>query len=218
MATVDKRSMDEKRRKGTAKAQKAPALSKDGSDAKAKRGKPAKGKAKSKVDHSQPSATQFRFGYLVHDVSRMRRTVMDQTVAPLGLTRSQWSILSTLSRSSNEGMMQADIARLMDVGKVTIGGLVGRLEATGLVERRSDAKDKRAKKVYITEMGYNTIHAMIDVAQVMNDEILVGISDEDRRITEDTLMKVKENLKRMISKNRRGRQGKADESFEDDDD
>lgn len=216
MATkVKTTSMDAKRGRAAPKAKTAPPSPAPGAEAKAK-AKPARAaggkratKAKAKDTSPLPSATQFRFGYLVHDVSRMRRTVMDQTVAPLGLTRSQWSILSTLSRSSNEGMMQADIARLMDVGKVTIGGLVGRLEAAGLVERRSDAKDKRAKKVYITALGYDTIRAMIDVAQVMNDEILIGISEEDRRITEDTLMKVKDNLKRMISRNRRDRQGKA---------
>lgn len=220
MATkVGKTSMDAKRGRAPAKPKpKKPAGSQaTGAETKKTRGTAAKRGAKTQASQALPSAIQFRFGYLVHDVSRMRRTVMDQTVAPLGLTRSQWSILSTLSRSSNEGMMQADIARLMDVGKVTIGGLVGRLEATGLVERRSDAKDKRAKKVYVTALGYETIRAMIDVAQVMNDEILVGISDEDRRTTEDTLMKVKENLKRMISRNRRGRQAKAEDVAEDGD-
>ncbi len=101
----------------------------------------------------RPTAAQFRFGYLVHDVSRTRRTLMDHYMKPLGITRSQWSILSTLSRGGNDGMMQVDLARLLDVGKVSIGGLIDRLEATGHVERRSDAKDRRAKRIFITEQG-----------------------------------------------------------------
>lgn len=40
---------------------------------------------------SRPSAQspQFRIGFLVHDVSRMRRTLFDQEMKPLGITRSQ---------------------------------------------------------------------------------------------------------------------------------
>lgn len=154
-----------------------------------------------------PSATQHRFGYVVHDVSRMRRIVMDHAVNPLGLTRSQWSILATLSRSSKHGMMQAEIARQMDVGKVTIGGLVRRLEVAGLVERRSDDSDKRLKRVYITDKGYEVIRRMIVLADELNNDILDGISDKDREIAEKTLVRVRDNLKRMIEQNRRERQG-----------
>jgi DNA-binding MarR family transcriptional regulator len=153
-----------------------------------------------------PSAKQHRFGYVVHDVSRMRRVVMDHAVAPLGLTRSQWSTLSMLSRSERNGMMQAEIARLMDVGKVTIGGLVRRLEAAGLVERRSDDSDKRLKLVFITDKGYEVIRTMIDLADDLNNDILTGISDDERELAENTLVKVRENLKQMIAKNRRDRQ------------
>ena len=137
----------------------------------------------------------------------MRRIVMDHAVAPLDLTRSQWSILATLSRSSSKGMMQAEIGRLMDVGKVTIGGLVRRLEVSGLVERRSDPSDKRLKRIYITEKGYEVIHRMIALADELNDDILNGINDKDREIAEETLVKVRDNLKRMIERNKRERQG-----------
>jgi DNA-binding MarR family transcriptional regulator len=164
-------------------------------------------KAKKNIEQAPiPSAKQHRFGYVVHDVSRMRRVVMDHAVAPLGLTRSQWSALSTLSRSERNGMMQAEIARLMDVGKVTIGGLVRRLETAGLVERRSDDSDKRLKLVFITDKGYDVIRTMIDLADELNNDILDGISEEERELAENTLAKVRENLKRMIAKNRRARQ------------
>ena len=182
-----------------------------GQPAKEKTRSNGNGKREGKSGHPLPSAPQYRFGYVVHDVSRMRRTVMDFEVAPLGLTRSQWSILSTLSRASNNGMMQAEIARMMDVGKVTIGGLVARLETTGLVERRDDGNDKRAKRVYITDRGYETIRKMMDVANALNDEILEGISDEERRNTEETLVKVRENLKRMVERHRRKRRGEDED-------
>ena len=31
----------------------------------------------------------LRFGFLIHDVSRLRRTIADKTLRPYGITRSQ---------------------------------------------------------------------------------------------------------------------------------
>lgn len=145
------------------------------------------------------SAKQFRFGYLVHDVSRTRRTMMDHYMRPLGITRSQWSVMSALSRGGEEGLMQVDLARLLEVGKVTVGGLVDRLEITGHVERRPDPSgDRRVKRVYITEQGYEMLDRMIKVAEDLNKRILSGISKDDIAQTEDVLMHVKENIKEAI--------------------
>ncbi len=146
----------------------------------------------------RPSAKQFRFGYLIHDVSRTRRTLMDHYMKPLGITRSQWSILSTLSRGGNDGMMQVDLARLLDVGKVSIGGLIDRLETTGHVERRPDANDRRAKRIFITEQGHEMLSQMIDVAAELNVLILQSVSPEDIATTERVLAQVKDNIRELI--------------------
>jgi DNA-binding MarR family transcriptional regulator len=145
----------------------------------------------------RPSAKQFRFGYLVHDVSRIRRTVMDQVMRPYGITRSQWSVLSALSRGGNDGMMQVDLARLMDVGKVTVGGLVDRLEASGHVERRADANDRRAKRVFITAQGYEVIRLMIAVSTKLNRRVLKGLTPAEVQTVEKALLLVKRNLKEI---------------------
>lgn len=152
----------------------------------------------SKDRKTRPEAKPFRFGFLVHDVSRMRRTLFDDAMKPLGVTRSQWSVLATLSRVGHDGMMQVDLARHMDVGKVTIGGLIDRLESSGYVERRPDAHDRRARRVYITEKGYGLIVEMQKAGAKLNKSILSGVSPEEQRITEDVLAKVKANIRALI--------------------
>jgi len=69
----------------------------------------------------------FRIGFLIHDVSRLRRTVVDKALRPLGITRSQWWVLANLARDDGTAMTQTELARVMDVGKVTLGGLIDRL-------------------------------------------------------------------------------------------
>jgi len=157
---------------------------------KAKRGR--------RVAAAKPTAKPFRFGFLVHDVSRMRRTLFDDQMKPLGVTRSQWSVLAWLSRGGNDGVMQVDLARELDVGKVTIGGLIDRLETTGHVQRRMDATDRRARRIFITEKGYETIRLMQTVGTALNDSILIGVSDKDLKTTENTLARIKENIRQLI--------------------
>ena len=69
----------------------------------------------------------FRLGFLIHDVSRLRRTVVDKALRPLGVTRSQWWLLANLSRHEGGGIVQTELSKVMDVGKVTLGGLIDRL-------------------------------------------------------------------------------------------
>jgi len=146
-----------------------------------------------------PAAKKFRFGYLIHDVSRTRKTLIDHYMKPLDITRSQWSVMSALSRGGDEGLTQVDVARLLDVGKVTVGGLIDRLEASGHVERRPDPNgDRRVKRVFITKQGHAMLAQMIEVAEALNKRILKGVSAEHRAVTEEVLMRVKENIKEAI--------------------
>jgi MarR family transcriptional regulator, transcriptional regulator for hemolysin len=147
---------------------------------------------------AKPVVKPFRFGFLVHDVSRMRRTLFDDVMRSRNVTRSQWSVLATLSRVGKDGMMQVDLARHMDVGKVTIGGLIDRLEATGLVERRLDTSDRRARRVFVTDKGFEVISEMQKAGNKLNKSILAGVTSENLRITEETLATVKSNIRDML--------------------
>ena len=141
----------------------------------------------------------FRIGFLVHDVSRMRRTLFDQAMKPLGITRSQWWVLSQLSRHSRAGMLQTELARDLDVGKVTVGGLIDRLEASGYVIRTPDAGDRRAKRIQITGEGGRVLKQMVSVGQALNRIILAGLSQADVEQTERVLSLMKENIRRSIT-------------------
>src|SRR3546814_17950479 len=108
---------------------------------------------------------------------------------PLVITVSQWSVLAWLSRGGNEGVMQVDIARHLEVGKVTIGGLIDRLEASGYVERRADATDPRVRRVFITAKGFETIHSTVCVGAENYRNILAVISQDNVTVTDATLTK-----------------------------
>ena len=136
----------------------------------------------------------FRIGFLIHDVSRMRRTVIDKALRPIGVTRSQWWVLANLSRHDGAGMMQTELAKVMDVGKVTLGGLIDRLEASGLVKREADPEDRRAKRVVMTPKGSKLLAEILGIAKVVNGQIMSGISKSDIVRSENLLYKMKQQL------------------------
>ena len=118
---------------------------------------------------------ELRLGFLVHDVSRLRRRVVDRALKPLGVTRSQWWVLAFLSRS--DGMSQVALADELDLGKVALGQLIDRLEKTGFVSRRADEEDRRVKRVYLDQAQPRPDRA--DPGQRERDG--KGNSREDRR-------------------------------------
>jgi MarR family transcriptional regulator for hemolysin len=136
-----------------------------------------------------------KLGFLVHDVSRMRRTFFDQALKPLGITRSQWWALVNISRHADIGMIQTELARMLETGKVTVGGLIDRLEATGLVYRKSDAEDRRVKRIYITEKGYDVLEHVKRVADKIDDILHDDIAEEDLNTATEVLARMKHNLR-----------------------
>lgn len=135
-----------------------------------------------------------RIGFLVHDVSRMRRTLFDQAVKSLGITRAQWWALANLSREG-EGLTQSQLAQVLDVGKVTIGGLLDRLEAAGYVTRKADRVDRRLKRVFIMQRGYDIMDEMAAIGRQLNSVVMKDISLDQIHLAEEVLHKMRDNLR-----------------------
>jgi MarR family transcriptional regulator, transcriptional regulator for hemolysin len=134
----------------------------------------------------------IRLSFLIHDVSRMRRTAYDQLMKPLGVTRAQWWVLAHLSR--HDGIVQTELADALDVGKASLGTLIDRLEAGGFVQRREDPADRRAKRVYMAAAGYRLLEHMTAAENRFNERILSGLSPSDRETLIRTLTRIKEVL------------------------
>lgn len=139
---------------------------------------------------------ELRLGFLVHDVSRLRRSVVDRALKPLGVTRSQWWVLAFLSRA--DGMSQAALAEELDLGKVALGGLVDRLEKIGLVARKLDAIDRRIKRVHLTKASRSLIAEIRASVSQTEKQILERIDDADLKATVRALRAMKENLLIML--------------------
>lgn len=135
---------------------------------------------------------ELRLGFLIHDVSRLRRSAFDRVLKPLNVTRSQWWVLAYLSRE--DGMTQSQLADELDLGKVAVGGLIDRLEKSGLVRRDADASDRRVNRVFLEPKSKHLIARMRNVSHRMNQQILDGLTNTKLESTAVTLDAMKRNL------------------------
>lgn len=138
----------------------------------------------------------LRFGFLIHDVSRLRRIVVDRALKPLGITRSQWWVLAFLSR--RDGMTQTALAADLDLTKVAIGGLMDRMESAGFVERRQDERDARARRVFLTRAGLKLVNTIRESVDAVECDILARVSEDDLEAAAQVLKAIKERLLEMI--------------------
>ncbi len=139
-------------------------------------------------------------GFLLNDVARHLRTIYDRRMAPLGLTRSQWWVLTYLY--FNEGISQSELAALLETEKASLGRLLDRMEGKGLVRRRQDKKDKRTKRVYLTKKAEPTLQVMRDLASVTRDEALQSLSHAEQDQILDMLRRMRDDLSVMNSNGR----------------
>jgi len=135
---------------------------------------------------------EIRLSFLIHDVSRMRRSAYDQFMKPLGITRAQWWVLAYLSR--HDGMMQTQLADVLEVGKASLGDVIESLEGSGWVQRRPDPSDKRAKRVYLARAAQSLIKRMTVLENQFNARILAELSSEERTVMSRGLAKIKEAI------------------------
>ncbi|MEJ1970100.1 MAG: MarR family transcriptional regulator [Rhizomicrobium sp.] len=121
------------------------------------------------------------------------RTRFDQKArATHAMTRAQWVILSWLGRQP--GMSQNELAAICEVEPITVARLVDRLEARGLVERRSDPTDRRIRRLHLLPAAKPILETIHAAREFMNERIVAGLDEATRETLIDALLVIKENL------------------------
>lgn len=129
------------------------------------------------------------------DAARLVRTLADRKAREHGMTRAQWMILFRLRRLP--GATQRELAELLEVEPITVGRLVDRLEARGLVERRADPADRRVWRLHLTAAADPVLAEIDTVRAAFDARATQGLADADRASTLGALRLMKSNLLRM---------------------
>jgi MarR family transcriptional regulator for hemolysin len=127
----------------------------------------------------------------------MLRTYADHEVRRFGMTRAQWAVLKRLER--NQGLKQSELAEMLDLQPITLTRLVDRLCDSGLIERRADPNDRRAKRLFLTPAAQPLMDRLDTLGQGLMESILDGVPDAETDAALTYLGKLKDNLRRLLS-------------------
>jgi DNA-binding MarR family transcriptional regulator len=130
--------------------------------------------------------------FLLYDVARLMRVRADQHARLTGMTRAQWVVLVWLERQP--GITQNELAALVEVEPITIARLVDRLEARGVVERRHDPRDRRVRRLHLTQAAAPLLEVVHAYRQDSNALLTEGVAPGDVTRILAGLMTMKSNL------------------------
>ena len=135
--------------------------------------------------------------FLISDVGRLLRTYADQKARLHGMTRAQWAVLLRLER--REGLKQSDLAEDLDIQPITLTRLVDRLCESGLIERRPDPNDRRAKQLYLTPAARPLLDRISTQVGEIAETVLAGVDPAAVGIMLRQLGLARDNLKQAIA-------------------
>jgi MarR family transcriptional regulator, transcriptional regulator for hemolysin len=143
-----------------------------------------------------PRSRNREFGFILNDVARMLKTYADHKASQFGITRAQWVVLVRLDRF--EGLKQAELAEMLDLQPITLTRLLDRLAECGLIERRPDPNDRRAKLLFLTAKAKPLIEQLGELGNELMGTSLAGVDREHIELMVAQLAIVKENLRQAI--------------------
>jgi DNA-binding MarR family transcriptional regulator len=88
---------------------------------------------------------------LLQELLRAHRTFLPMLVAEYELSPAQWHVLQLIA--PDEPLPMGELARDLACDASNVTGLVDRLEARRLVERRAAPHDRRVKVIALTRQG-----------------------------------------------------------------
>ncbi|MFF1924704.1 MarR family winged helix-turn-helix transcriptional regulator [Streptomyces sp. NPDC058221] len=125
-------------------------------------------------------------GFLVWRLSMKWRVAIDRSLAPLGLTHAQYSLLASLLGMRQLGLRpsQRGLADHTGLEPLYVSKLARGLETAGLVERAADPSDTRAVQLSLTDEGRAVTGRAVEVVHRLLDGMLVPLGGLDGPDTE----------------------------------
>lgn len=119
-------------------------------------------------------------GHLIRRLQQQSTQIFATRMRDAGadITSVQFAAMNALN--AHPGIDQAGIAALIAYDRATIGGVIDRLEAKGLVERVVSTRDRRAREVRLTARGAETFAALLPIVRAVQDEILAPLAPDER--------------------------------------
>jgi DNA-binding MarR family transcriptional regulator len=133
-----------------------------------------------------------RVGYLLRQAHQAFRAATQAELAPLGLTLAQYSVLSVAD--TLPGRSGAELARESMLTPQTTNEIITLLVAAGLLERRPDPRDKRLRRMAVTDAGRDLLARARPAVHAVERRMTTSLSEADLVVFRGRLTDCARNL------------------------
>jgi MarR family transcriptional regulator, transcriptional regulator for hemolysin len=127
------------------------------------------------------------------ETSRLLRNYIDHRAKGRGTTRAQWIVLFRLRQQ--EGLSQVDLAEVLELQPISLVRLLDRLVEHGLLERRTDPRDRRVNKLFLTPDGRQLVDDLDGLRDSIATDVLRDVPADAIETSLKTLVDIKERIK-----------------------
>lgn len=139
-----------------------------------------------------PKRISDNIPFILSQLDRSIQINVDQELAELGLTRSQWTMLAVLYFVN--GCNQTDLSELMDIGKGALGKLAHKLELKGWITRTTDQVDKRIVRLSISSPAQPLVKQLVDLLFEYTNLIQSEFTKEELALLRQMLNRLRSNV------------------------
>ena len=130
--------------------------------------------------------------FLLADVLRLTREQVRRRAQGMQLTPALARLLFFVDQ--RPGCRQTELARFLDVSTATIGRMIDRLEASGIMRRVPDTVDRRVFRIHLGKDAGALVERMRIIIDETNDIVLQGLSALEQESLRDALLRMHANL------------------------
>ena len=138
---------------------------------------------------SSQTSPHNELGFLIARLARVWRRKADQVLSDHGLSDATAIPLLILSRE-DIGVRQGVLAEVMRIEGPSLVRLIDLLASEGLVERREDPTDRRAKLLHLTALGKSRVEHVNYLLKQLREELLQDATRAELATAFDVLSRI----------------------------
>ncbi len=136
-------------------------------------------------------------GFLISRIKQTGTRIFDRMLAESGIDAfngAQGRILYVLWQKDEISI--SSLAAQTSLANTTLTAMLDRMEATGLIVRKSDPKDRRNRLIALTEKARSLQEDYTKISEQMNEMYYIGFSEEEILQFESYLLRILTNLEK----------------------
>jgi DNA-binding MarR family transcriptional regulator len=119
---------------------------------------------------------------------------LSQKISSLNITPVQAMVIGFLAEEDQ--IIAGELGKKVELDSATLTGILDRLEAAQLIERKGNPDDRRSVKIYLTKLGKETGLEAKKLIEEANKEFLEGFTEDKKQELRDFISKLRGKISR----------------------